>query len=288
MKKEIKRCISVICTVILLLITLSCTSEKEATLDTQRVKVALRAVGNELLLSNKDSTSLVLPVIQKAENTFELTFEKPLAFDPTSLNVSTSTIFKQAELPQDYLIEVIQCHDGEVAYSYEMSGQTEKNIIPCGGRLVPENCYIIKVIFGAKPVSKAQSILFYVLVMLVLAFLAFVFYSRYSAYHSNEKDSDVTVLGSFRFYPEQNKLVKQAVDIPLSRKECELLAIFVAKPNQLVTREELTKQVWEDNGVIVGRSLDTYISKLRKKLQEDDAIKLTNVHGVGYKLEVEG
>jgi len=46
------------------------------------------------------------------------------------------------------------------------------------------------------------------------------------------------------------------------------------------------KKVWEDNGVFVGRSLDTYISKLRKKLKDDDSIKLTNVHGVGYKLEV--
>jgi DNA-binding response OmpR family regulator len=46
------------------------------------------------------------------------------------------------------------------------------------------------------------------------------------------------------------------------------------------------KRVWEDNGVFVGRSLDTYISKLRKKLLADDAIKLTNIHGVGYKLEI--
>ena len=58
------------------------------------------------------------------------------------------------------------------------------------------------------------------------------------------------------------------------------------KPNQIVTREELTKQVWEDNGVFVGRSLDTYISKLRKILKDDSTLKLTNVHGVGYKLEV--
>ena len=64
------------------------------------------------------------------------------------------------------------------------------------------------------------------------------------------------------------------------------MAIFVANPNQIIKRDELTKRVWEDNGVIVGRSLDTYISKLRKKLKDDDTIKLINVHGVGYKLEI--
>lgn len=56
--------------------------------------------------------------------------------------------------------------------------------------------------------------------------------------------------------------------------------------NTVVKRDELVKRVWEDQGVFVGRSLDTYISKLRKKLQEDDSIKITNIHGIGYKLEV--
>ena len=93
-------------------------------------------------------------------------------------------------------------------------------------------------------------------------------------------------IGSFQFYPEQHKLIQKAIEIALSKKECELLEIFVANANQIVTREALTKKVWEDNGVIVGRSLDTYISKLRKKLQKDSTIKLTNVHGIGYKLEV--
>jgi len=93
-------------------------------------------------------------------------------------------------------------------------------------------------------------------------------------------------IGSFYFYPEQNKLVKEAQEIALSKKECELLALFVANPNQIIKRDELTKRVWEDNGVFVGRSLDTYISKLRKKLKADTSIKLTNIHGIGYKLEI--
>ena len=54
----------------------------------------------------------------------------------------------------------------------------------------------------------------------------------------------------------------------------------------IIKREELSKKVWEDHGVFVGRSLDTYISKLRKKLSEDETLKLTNVHGIGYVLVV--
>ena len=81
-------------------------------------------------------------------------------------------------------------------------------------------------------------------------------------------------------------LIKEAEEIALSKKECELLSIFVDQPNEVVTRDELTKRVWEDNGVIVGRSLDTFISKLRKKLSADHTLSIENVHGVGYKLVV--
>jgi DNA-binding response OmpR family regulator len=79
---------------------------------------------------------------------------------------------------------------------------------------------------------------------------------------------------------------KAAQEIDLSKKECELLSIFIEKPNEIIKRDELIKRVWEDNGVVVGRSLDTFISKLRKKLQDDTSIKISNVHGVGYKLEI--
>lgn len=254
---------------------------------TKRVKVALRSVGNDVLLSQEDSTSLVMPVIKTSENTYELSFEKPLSFDPGNLNASVATNFEKSGLPKNYLVEVVQCSDNEIGYSFEMQYPVENSLVPCGGRLLPERCYTILVNFTEiREEASNNTVLFYALVFLVIAFLVFVFYSRYYAYKHSVESTVSKVLGSFRFYPEQHKLVKEAQEIPLSAKECELLTILSANTNQVVTREELTKKVWEDNGVIVGRSLDTYISKLRKKLQEDSAIKLTNVHGVGYKLEV--
>jgi hypothetical protein len=269
-----------------LLLLIGCGPKNEE-IPAEEVKVALRSVGNQLLLSQNDTTSLVLPVVKKSPKVFELSFEKSLAFDPTDLNQIIASVFDIANLPKDYLVEVVQCDDREVAYSYKIANQTEKNIIPCGGRIIPTGCYSIHVTFtSAQLVGSNNATLFYVLVFLVLAFLGFVFYSKYHAYHSENSTDLGTTLGHFSFYPEQNKLVKEAQEIPLSKKECELLAIFAANPNQIVKREELTKRVWEDNGVIVGRSLDTYVSKLRKKLEDDATIKITNVHGVGYKLEI--
>ena len=286
MKKLIHTCSKLFGIILVLSFLIGCSTKDQET-PTEEVKVALRAVGNQLLLSQNDTTSLVVPVVKKAPNLYVIAFSESLLFDPADLNQITTSVFETANLPNDYLIEVVQCNDGEVAYSYKKTNQSEKNIIPCGGRIIPEGCYTIHVKFASSAVATNNATLFYVLVFLVLAFLGFVFYSKYHAHHSEKQTIAGTALGRFSFYPEQNKLVREAQEIPLTQKECELLAIFIENPNQVVKREVLTKRVWEDNGVIVGRSLDTYISKLRKKLEDDDTIKISNVHGVGYKLEID-
>ncbi|MEJ2114387.1 MAG: winged helix-turn-helix domain-containing protein, partial [Flavobacteriaceae bacterium] len=171
-------------------------------------------------------------------------------------------------------------------YSYEMFEGTETGIVPCIGRNLPKNCYDIDIRFTQIKTNNNNRTLYYFLVFigLVLLFLA-LRKGKSSSSYTNDNEN-YTTLGSFQFYPNQNKLVKQATEINLSRKECELLELFVARPNQIIKRDELTKAVWEDHGVFVGRSLDTYISKLRKKLKADNSIKIANIHGVGYKLEI--
>jgi DNA-binding response OmpR family regulator len=168
-----------------------------------------------------------------------------------------------------------------------MTADKESTIIPCSGRYLPEACYIIEVKFTNRVIGLAiHEISSFAILLLVLVFTSFLIYKKTKHKKTKQESGAKEKLGSFYFYPEQNKLVKEAQEIALSKKECELLALFVANPNQIIKRDELTKRVWEDNGVFVGRSLDTYISKLRKKLKADTSIKLTNIHGVGYKLEL--
>lgn len=263
----------------------SCTKSSETTIS-ETVKLALRDVGHRLLLNNQDSTSLVKPVIDLGNSKYQLSFENQLAISPDNLVTIIKQSFEKTQLPQHYLVEVMQCQDGEVAYSYQMNENVEKGIIPCSDRALHHGCYKIQIRFNNLPKENTNSIIVIILTVLgVLSLL--VFYKRRRKIRPNSEDQQYEAIGRFKFYPEQHKLIKEATEISLSNKECELLSLFIAKPNQIITRYELTKKVWEDNGVIVGRSLDTYISKLRKKMQDDTSIKLTNVHGVGYKLEVE-
>jgi len=254
----------------------------------ERVKVSLRNVGHELLLSNQDTTSLVLPVIALEDSKYKLSFQNKLSFEPGNLVSIVQNSFEKSTIPTNYLVEVIQCEDGEVSYSYEMKNTVEKGIIPCRGRFLPENCYTIEVRFTDKTVFFfSRQTFFYILVFSVFLVFQFFVHKRKQTEITEKSNEKYALIGHFKFYPEQNKLVKEAVEINLSKKECELLEIFVASPNQIIKRDELEKKVWEDNGVFVGRSLDTYISKLRKKLKEDTSVKLTNIHGVGYKLEID-
>lgn len=250
------------------------------------VKISLREVGNQLLLSQQDSTSLVLPVVAVGNATYQLSFQQPLSFLPNRLVSIVDSTFKRADLPANYQVEVIQCTDQEVAYSYRISADKEETIIPCSGRLLPENCYSIAFKFNRTLSFLNKDTLVALLMGSIVALFVFVLYPQKQAVATEAIPDAFTPIGSFHFFPAQHKLVKDAVAISLSNKECELLVLFVARPNQIIKRDELTKKVWEDHGVIVGRSLDTYISKLRKKLKADDTVTLTNVHGVGYKLEI--
>ncbi|MFK8060476.1 MAG: winged helix-turn-helix domain-containing protein [Polaribacter sp.] len=266
----------------------SFTSPQEEENDfSERAKISLRAVGNQLLLSQKDSLSLILPITEIDDFKYRISFEKPLSFEPNILVEVIKKVFDKTKLSKNYRVEVLEIATKEVAYSYQIKIAKEETLIPCAGRVLPSKMYFIEVKFlDKKIVYSNYSYLFYIFILILLAFLCRIFINKKEKNNSVLVKENATILGSFHFYPHQNKLIKKTTEIALSKKECELLEIFVAHKNQIVKREELTKKVWEDNGVIVGRSLDTYISKLRKKLQEDDSIKLTNIHGIGYKLEV--
>lgn len=72
----------------------------------------------------------------------------------------------------------------------------------------------------------------------------------------------------------------------LSTKEAELLRLLCLKKNTVLTREEALLHIWHDDNYFNGRSMDVFLSKLRKYLKEDPKVEIINVHGKGYKLVV--
>jgi DNA-binding response OmpR family regulator len=99
-------------------------------------------------------------------------------------------------------------------------------------------------------------------------------------------ETGAVLVGAFEFFEERRLLKLNKIITELSDKESRLLKIFVANKNELVSRSQLMKEVWNDDGALVSRSLDVFVSRLRKKLKSDEAIQILNVHGAGYRLVI--
>ena len=91
-------------------------------------------------------------------------------------------------------------------------------------------------------------------------------------------------LGSFTFDPLKQVLSHKEENIKLTTKESELLDILYRHRNDILERNYALKAIWIDDNYFNARSMDVYISKLRKYLSKDPALKILNVHGRGYKL----
>jgi len=256
-----------------------------------RVKLSLRIVGDQTLLANKDSTSLVLPILELENSRFEISFEKQLSIEPGELVLNLQSSLQLRNISTNYRVSVYPCGASEVVYSYESVTQKETADIPCKRRVLPKSCYTIQVQF--MDIEKEPSgdwMQYFIAVIIAFSLIIgvgfFYFYKKKKTPPVKKDEISYLRLGAFQFYPEQLQLIYKKSEIPLSKKECELLIILIDNISQIVKREELSKRVWEDQGVVVGRSLDTFISRLRKKLALDPSIKISNIHGVGYKLEV--
>ena len=102
----------------------------------------------------------------------------------------------------------------------------------------------------------------------------------------DEKEQTNYLLGIFVFDTENQTLVSNDQVKTLTKKEVQILKILFKYKNQVVSREVILNAVWGQNDYFVGRSLDVFITKLRKYLREDPKILISNIHGVGFKFEI--
>jgi len=92
-------------------------------------------------------------------------------------------------------------------------------------------------------------------------------------------------LGNFEFDFSNLTLKNHQTEKTLTQKEADVLRLLYINRERVLKREEILKQVWGDDDYFMGRSLDVFISKLRKYLKDDPTVQIVNYHGVGFKLE---
>ena len=98
------------------------------------------------------------------------------------------------------------------------------------------------------------------------------------------KDATVFRIGRFVFDAQKQLLTIGEKQTKLTTKENELLALLCSHANEILQRDFALKTIWIDDNYFNARSMDVYITKLRKHLKDDDQIEIINIHGKGYKL----
>lgn len=129
--------------------------------------------------------------------------------------------------------------------------------------------------FIAKPFSTTQ-----------LSLRIYALLRRTDPDRKEKADPGMIAFGNFTFDYHNRLLCSPSKEENLTRKEAEVLRMLALNKNNVVKRESVLTNVWGENDYFMGRSMDVYIARLRKKLKEDSTVAIVNVHRTGFKLEV--
>ncbi|WP_316738880.1 winged helix family transcriptional regulator [Pedobacter aquatilis] len=252
-----------------------------------RREIILRRIGHELLLQAGDSTSRVLPVKKIAENEYQISFESAFTFQADSLVKISQRLLAKDPLAADYVVTVLNSGKPGVVYGFAISKNEKNDIVACRGRKQPEALYLVIIKFKPTTVNKVKiELLLGGLPFLALVGFFFLKSVKTQPVVNDSLERDFLSLGSALFDVKNRKIIINEETMELTGTETRILHIFASYPNDIIERSRLQKEIWEDEGVIVGRSLDMFISKLRKKLQPIPNINIVVVRGKGYKLEI--
>ncbi|MFM7105090.1 MAG: response regulator transcription factor [Flavobacteriales bacterium] len=111
---------------------------------------------------------------------------------------------------------------------------------------------------------------------------------RNPRFKTDAREKSKYKIGSYQFDYLNFELQIDDQRKKLTKKEAELLKLLAEHQGQVIEREILANMIWGDDSYFVGRSMDVFITKLRKYLSDDPAISIINIHGVGFRLEIEG
>ncbi len=285
---------------ILMFISLFASSMKgQDSLVEKHIEVSLRMIGHQVLLNAGDSTSRVLP-ISRQKDQYKIQFESEFSFQPEELVSTINKVMIETRMTKGYFMEVVKCESNEVTYSIEIDNVNNMEVVPCLSRDQPKSCYSIvftligknTYLFRSNPIPevnstvnvKSKSVFIGIVVFLLLGIAMGVVRKKSKKPSINP---DLVTIGKYHFDKIKSVLIFEKSKIELSGKETELLLLLYNAVNTTVDREVILNAVWKDEGDYVGRTLDVFISKLRKKLELDSDIKIVNIRGVGYKLIVD-
>ena len=257
-------------------------------------RVIARMIGHRLLLSTGDSLSRVMPIVQEGEG-HVVRFDVEFGFNPEVLVAITDSVMQLHGVEDGYLVEVQQCSTREVVHSFQVNRAIRPEAVACSARALPKDCYRLFITISAPEAAPPLAAIDKPAPLLPVAFTVAFFAALGLGIHLRKRakvsptaasHAAHAAIGRYLFDRHHMLLRLDGQVEQLTSKEADLLAQLLEAVNTTVERDILLREVWGDEGVYVGRTLDVFISRLRKKLEADPTIRIVNVRGVGYRLVV--
>lgn len=272
-----------------------------------KINLALRRTADALLRASGDSTSRIPAIEQVGAGVWRIRLEQPFRYDalPALLQASLDL----HGIRRTYVVAVRRCADDIIDLGYHQLDYLKKNDrhangqydswqmnpvrqtadVPCGGREMPDGCHFIEITFseitGKHTILATKAGVLLLILGGLIGFWVSGRRKRKPATPDTGGETEWLEFGNSRLDVVGQVLLCGGVRQTLTFRETKLLRLFAASPNRLLERDIILREVWADEGILVGRSVDVFVSRLRKKLAADPSVGIVAVHGVGYRLE---
>lgn len=256
--------------------------------------LSLRQIGHDYLSAIGDSTSRIPAVENLEDDTYRLRLSCDLDYD--LLAEVTANVLAKMTIREDYQLTLEDCETGEQFLgSFWVNplgalGGTQNNDAACTGRDQESRCADFRLAFIAPMKTKNDTTKYWFLGMGSFLILGGLLLGRSRSYEPTEPNVELEVNAGVKlgadsiFVPQAQQLLIAGVAQELTYREAKLLQYFTDHANQVLERTAIHDAVWGEEGVIVGRSLDVFVSRLRKKIATIATVEIKTVHGVGYQL----
>ncbi|MBK7343720.1 MAG: winged helix-turn-helix transcriptional regulator [Saprospiraceae bacterium] len=261
-------------------------SETPGQPEPDQVNLALRRMADALLRASRDSVSRIPAIEQTGPLVWRVQLDQSFKYDalPGFLQASLD----RHGITQPYQVAVRRCEDNVIDLGYHQFDWLDDSLVPCQGRAFSEECHFIEITFTpGQPVSSTTAGYWWVFWLLVGGGLASVYFLVQPRKRSDDPTTDESIpFGNSRLDVAGQHLICGNSQQHLTYRETKLLDLFVQHANQILERDFILQHVWADEGVLVGRSVDVFVSRLRKKLAMVPMVTIAAVHGIGYRLEI--
>ncbi|MBK6544452.1 MAG: winged helix-turn-helix domain-containing protein [Saprospiraceae bacterium] len=287
------------------------TDVKSTDISSEKINLALRRTADGLLRQSGDSTSRIPAIEQVSKLIWRVRLDQPFNYEQLPAILQSSLDLHG--ILQAYNVTIRKCVDATIDLGYHqfdflqqkakldnkiktndslsLLSNSNKNeiLVPCVGRDMPEGCHYIEISFLENELKNSfWSTKSLILLFILVGFAGYWFLIKQKSMYLLNDDSrepEWLEFGNSRLDVPGQILLCSGIRQTLTFRETKLLKLLVTSPDRLLERDFIIQQVWADEGVLVGRSVDVFVSRLRKKLSADVSIGIVAVHGVGYRLE---